>query len=60
MENDSNTYKIEAICTNCGHEGEVAVEKGVSVDQAPCPECDTASLKRKRKPINIGIAGQDY
>ena len=48
-----DTYKVEVLCKNCGFEGEIEIEKGVKIEDHPCPNCGNRDLIRKLKPIRM-------
>ena len=39
MAEEKETYFVEVKCGNCKWEGSVAIEKGVPVSEAKCPNC---------------------
>lgn len=43
----SRTYKVPAVCTNCGYKGFIEVEKGKRrPDKADCPKCECCTYVR--------------
>lgn len=40
-------------CGNCGYSGDVEIKKGVTVGDAPCPNCGNASLYQPQEPMNF-------
>lgn len=40
----SKFYKVKVVCYNCGHECEMLIKKGQTVEKEKCPYCLTLSL----------------
>lgn len=45
IENES-TYKLDILCTNCGYDGEIDIERGKQIQDILCPNCGCATLER--------------
>lgn len=39
-------YKIDAICSNCGFDGNIEIPKGIIIDDFGCPNCGCLKLQR--------------
>jgi ssDNA-binding Zn-finger/Zn-ribbon topoisomerase 1 len=53
MADKKDIYKMKVWCPNCDFGGEVEINKGVKVDEHPCPECGNLGLRKKLKPMRI-------
>lgn len=38
------TYYKKVRCENCGYSGELEIPQGLTVQEFPCPQCNTRSL----------------